>query len=188
MLFQFKIQLQHISKPPVWRKVLAPSQFSFEKFHRVIQAAFGWEDYHLYRFSPSGYGSEPQIGIPVEDDWGNEETINSKKIKLSDIFNKKGQKFTYIYDFGDDWVHKITLEEIKAGVAKKAELLAGKSACPPEDCGGPWGYEHLLKVLSNPSDEEYEDMREWLGLLDEEDKWDVHYFDLESAKIDVASV
>lgn len=188
MQYQFKIQLQHISKPPVWRKVLVPAQFSFEQFHQVIQEAFGWGDYHYYQFSPTGYGSQPRISIPDEDDWSDEEIINSKEIKLSDIFNREGQKFTYIYDFGDDWIHKITLEAIKEDVTLKAQLLAGKSACPPEDCGGPWGYAHLLEVLENPDDEEYEGLREWLGLVDEDEKWDVHYFDLKEAQENVASV
>src|SRR5690606_26873270 len=114
--------IQHISKPPVWRRVLVPDNFTFQKFHKVIQAAFDWQDYHLYQFSPTGYGSFPQIGIPDVEGWGDEEIINSKRIKLSEIFTTKGQKFTYIYDFGDDWVHKIILEEIKEGTAKKAEL------------------------------------------------------------------
>lgn len=187
MLFQFKIQLQYISRPPVWRRVLVPAQFSFEKFHRVIQAAFGWEDYHLYQFSPTGRGSQPRIGIPDDSGWSDAEIINSKRIELSEIFNTKGQKFTYIYDFGDNWIHKITLEEIKEETAKKAELLAGKGACPPEDCGGPWGYDHLREVLANPEDEEYTNMREWLGLTGEEE-WDVHYFDLEATKKYVALI
>lgn len=187
MLLQFKIQIQHISKPPVWRRVLVPGNFSFEKFHLVIQAAFGWHNYHLYLFSPTGYGSFPEIGIPDDSGWSDSETINSKKVKLSDVFTSVGQKFTYIYDFGDDWTHKITLEEIKEGTTRKAGLLAGKGACPPEDCGGPWGYQHVLEVLANPKDEEYESMREWLG-LEAEEKWDVGFFDLEDTKKDVKAV
>jgi hypothetical protein len=188
MQFQFKIQLAHISKPTVWRRVLVPEHFSFEKFHRVIQAAFGWGNYHLYQFSPTGYGSQPQIGIPDDSGWSDEEIINSKKIKLSEIFNTPKQKFTYIYDFGDAWTHKIELEQIKEQVAKKASLLEGKSACPPEDCGGPWGYTNLLKILADPEHEEYEDMREWLGLDDDDEEWQVNYFNFEEAKEDVASV
>jgi hypothetical protein len=188
MQFQFKIQLAHISKPTVWRRVLVPEHFSFEKFHRVIQAAFGWGNYHLYKFSPTGYGSQPQIGIPDDSGWSDEEIINSKKIKLSEIFNTPKQKFTYIYDFGDAWTHKIELEQIKEQVAKKASLLEGKSACPPEDCGGPWGYTNLLKILADPEHEEYEDMREWLGLDDDDEEWQVNYFNFEEAKEDVASV
>lgn len=187
MLLQFKIQIRNTSKPPVWRKVLVPTTFTFEHFHLVIQAAFGWGNYHLYQFSPSGYGSSPEIGVPDGSDWSGE-IVNSKKIKLSDIFTTKGQKFIYIYDFGDDWIHTITLEDIKeVEPSKKAELLAGKGACPPEDCGGHWGYVRMLEILQDPNDEEYESMKAWLG-LEEGEVWNTKYFDEESAKKAVASV
>ena len=107
--------------------------------------------------------------------------LDSTKKKLDLVFKVKGQKFTYIYDFGDDWIHKITLEEILPGDGKKATLLSGKGACPPEDCGGPYGYEEMLKTLSSPKHEEYEELREWLGLVDDE-VWDTKEFDLEMAK------
>ena len=187
MLIQFKVQLHNISKPPVWRKVLVPANFSFDIFHSVIQEAFGWYDAHLYQFSPKGFNSSPQIGIPDDSGWDDEEIINSKKIKLSAIFTEKGQKFTYIYDFGDYWQHNITLEDIKEGTAKKAELLDGKGACPPEDCGGAGGYEWMREVLSNPENEEYESMRNWLG-MEEDDTWDAAYFDKEETAIGVKSV
>ena len=35
--------------------------------------------------------------------------------------------------------------------------------CPPEDCGGVWGYEDLLEIIKNPGHEEYEEYMEWLG-------------------------
>ncbi|MFT4155901.1 plasmid pRiA4b ORF-3 family protein [Parafilimonas sp.] len=187
MLLQFKIQLARISKPPVWRRVLVPDNFTFEKFHLVIQAAFGWHNCHLYQFSPQGYGSYPAIGIPDDEGWSDEEISDSAKIKLFKIFDTVGQRFTYNYDFGDDWMHKIILEEVKEGAPKKAELLAGKSACPPEDCGGPWGYQRMLEVLANPKDEEYESMREWVGLTGNSE-WDIHEFDLDLAQRRVQAV
>lgn len=186
MIVQLKIQLKDIRKPPAWRKVLVPAQFSFEQLHQVIQAAFGWSDRHLYAFSPKGYGSSPEIGVP-DDTWGNNDIINSKKIKLSEILSIKGQKFTYIYDFGDDWEHKITVEEVIDKKAIKAQLISGKGACPPEDCGGVWGYEDLLSVVNDPKHEEYEEMREWLG-LEEGEFWDVNEFDLVFHQETVAQV
>lgn len=184
MLFQFKIQLKNIIKPPVWRKVLVPDSFSLDKLHEVIQKAFGWNNAHLYQFSKEGYGSYPNYGVP---DGASDDMKDSRKVKLSKIFDQSGQKYTYIYDFGDDWVHAITLEEIKEGKASKAELLSGKGACPPEDCGGPWGYQRLLETLANPADEEHADMREWLGLNDD-DIWDANEFNLADAKINVAEI
>ena len=193
MTFQFKIQLQDITKPPVWRRVVVPADTTFAMFHLVIQAAMGWFDAHLYSFSPSGYGSIPWIEEePDEDaavDFGirNKKSIPASDLKLSDIFKKKGQTFTYIYDFGDDWTHKITLEEMdKKNISPIPKLIAGKGTCPPEDCGGPMGYERLKEVLADKNHPEYQDIKEWLYDFDEEDLfdedemiWDANDFDLE---------
>ena len=118
MTFQFKIQLKNISKPPVWRKVVVSSDTTFSMFHTIIQAAMGWYDSHLYSFSPSGYRSTPWIEEDGDDQdlfslgFEDRESISASELKLSDIFEAKGQTFIYIYDFGDDWEHIITLEEI----------------------------------------------------------------------------
>ena len=120
MILQFKIQLATV-KPPVWRRLVVPANFNFDKFHRVIQAAFGWQGYHLYQFSPKGYYSYPTIGIPSED--YEEEFMDSKKLKLAKIFDSPGQHFVYLYDFGDDWVHKITLEVLLETKSTRAALL-----------------------------------------------------------------
>lgn len=188
MTYQFKIQLKNISKPPVWRKVVVSSETSFSMFHSIIQLAMGWYDIHLYSFSPSGYGSTPWI--EGDDDFAdlgiNDESLSASALKLSDIFNTKGQTFTYIYDFGDDWEHKITLEEIdKTNSSPIPKLIDGKGACPPEDCGGAWGYENLKKVLADKKHPEHKEMKEWLfGYDDEDDEddepaWNPHEYDLE---------
>lgn len=178
MTFQFKIQLTDISKPPVWRRVTVPASFNFEQFHQVIQAAFGWLDYHLYSFSPNGWGSSPVI---TNDDESEDDSILAEKAKLSKYFTKEGDKFVYIYDFGDNWMHKIVLEKILPEKTKNADCLAGKGACPPEDCGGPWGYEELKITLADKTNTEYAEMKEWIGLAENEE-FDANEFDLEFAK------
>ena len=178
MTFQFKIQLKDISKPPVWRKVVVPSETTFSVFHNIIQAAMGWEDCHMYSFSPSGYRSTPWIEEDGDDvdlsalGFEDRETISAENIKLSDIFETKGQTFTYIYDFGDDWIHTITLEKIdKTDTSTNPKLIDGKGACPPEDCGGPWGYENIKVVLEDKNHPDYQETKEWLfGCYDEEDE------------------
>jgi hypothetical protein len=190
MAFQFKIQLKNISNPTVWRRLLLSEQFSFMRLHYVIQAAFGWENYHLFQFSPKGYSSSSTIGIPYEEEnfgFGNEKTLDADKVKLSDIFSVLKQKYTYIYDFGDDWIHTITLEKITEEKVLRASLLAGKGVCPPEDCGGPWGYANLLNVLQDTSHPEHFEMKEWMG-LDVREQWDVNNFDFERTKKLVAKV
>ncbi|MCE7057711.1 plasmid pRiA4b ORF-3 family protein [Algoriphagus sp. AGSA1] len=185
MLLQLKIQIKGISNPPVWRRILVPGHFTFSRLHNVIQASFGWEDYHLYQFSPKGYGSEPQIG--EEDEWSEEDMENAEEVKIEKYLNQKGQKFTYIYDLGDDWIHTLTVEEIREEKAIRAELLSGKGACPPEDCGGIWGYESLKETLADPKHEMHDEMLEWLGLEKGED-WDTLFFDMEYSKATVATV
>lgn len=177
MAFQLKIQLKNVTKPPVWRQVIVPEQFTFDKLHRLIQLVFGWEDYHLYQFSPKGYGSHPTIAIPSPEDW-EQSDMNSLKTKINKIFTDEKQSFNYIYDFGDDWVHQITVEKIMPDEIKKPVCLTGKGACPPEDCGGPWGYENLKIMLADPKHEEHQEMKEWLG-MEEDESWDANYFDLD---------
>lgn len=94
---------------------------------------------------------------------------------------KEKQKYTYIYDFGDDWMHKITLEKITEEVHKNADCIDGEGACPPEDCGGPWGYAELKEKLSDAKHSEYTEIREWMG-LDEDETWDATAFDLATAQ------
>jgi len=177
MTLQFKIQLARV-KPAVWRRVLVPANFSFDEFHWVIQAAFNWRGYHLYQFSAKGYGSYPTIGIPSNE--YDEEFEDSKKLKLVKTFNAPGQKFVYIYDFGDDWVHHITLEAILDVKSTRAVLLKGKAACPPDDCGGPHGYFEMLKIINTPQHPERAEMLKWLQ-LEEGKGWDSNFFDFANA-------
>ena len=179
MAFQFKIQLKDISQPPVWRRVLVPKDFTFDRLHEVIQAAFGWENYHLYEFSPQGIGSNPSITDPNGNDW-DEPDMDASETKLNEIFTKEKQTYIYTYDFGDSWEHKITLEKITDdNSSKKAACIGGEGACPPEDCGGVWGYESFLKIISDSQHPEYEGMREWAGLEEGETWEDVAGFNLE---------
>lgn len=181
--FRFKIVLHDIEEPTVWRRVVVPANFTFFHFHLVIQEAFGWENSHPFQFSPKGYGSKPAIGIA---DGGRKE-VNSKQKKLSEIFCRLNQKFIYLYDFGDNWIHEITLEEIIEEELTEADCIAGEGACPPEDCGGPYGYEQLKIILSDQKHQEYEETRDWLG-LSKKQKWDAAAFNLKKASLSVRKI
>jgi hypothetical protein len=177
--FQFKIQLKQITKPPVWRKVAVPSYFSFSDFHAVIQFSFGWENDHLFQFSPKGYGSNPVIKESFEDDFDPfDRSLNADETPLSEIFYTEKQKFTYIYDFGDDWTHTITLEKIIPEASRVPVLLDGKGKCPPEDCGGVWGYSNMKEILADKTDPEHKSFKEWLG-LEKNEQWDPTEFNME---------
>jgi hypothetical protein len=181
MAFQFKIQLKKITNPPVWRRVIIPENFTFQRLHHVIQYAFGWTNSHLFQFSPGGYGSKPVISIPMEDEDWDEKPLDAKKIKLNEIFTAEKQKLTYLYDFGDDWFHLLTLEKITPDKIIRAECIDGKGACPPEDCGGPWGYANLKKIFADPKHPEHNEMKEWLGMTKKE-KWNAAAFDPEETR------
>lgn len=177
--FQFKIQLKNISKPTVWRRLLMPADATFEDFHDAIQIAFGWENSHLFAFSPDGYQSSPQIELESDDDsFSNYEKLNAETLTLDEIFTHEKQTYSYIYDFGDDWDHKITLEKIipdqKTSIPK---IIKAQGACPPEDCGGPWGYENLKEILADKKHPEHKEMKEWLGLSPRQ-HWDPEQFDM----------
>nr|WP_084825509.1 plasmid pRiA4b ORF-3 family protein [Sphingobacterium sp. IITKGP-BTPF85] len=100
---------------------------------------------------------------------------------LKEVLKKKGQKYTYIYDFGDEWTHQITIEEVIDKHTIWSELVDGKGACPPEDCGGTWGYENVKVVMNDPNHEEYNEIRTWLG-INEDEKWNPLFFDFEATK------
>jgi hypothetical protein len=187
MTFQFKIQIKGITKPPVWRKVAVPADFTFLRFHHVIQTAFGWENEHLFGFQDKEWGSDLNIALPVDDPFFgpdlNDGAKDANTTRLSDVFNDGFRKLLYIYDYGDNWMHDITLEAIGDDKQKKAVCLAGKGACPPEDCGGPYGYEGIKEVLAKePQSEQAEEIREWLG-LDDGEVWDATLFDLEEVNV-----
>ncbi|MFA5878935.1 MAG: plasmid pRiA4b ORF-3 family protein [Candidatus Margulisiibacteriota bacterium] len=174
-IFQFKITLKDI-EPPIWRRVLAPSNYNFEQFHILIQEAMMWANYHLHEFRIPIKGSKRfvKIGIP-DDEYPDEDLLDATQEKIADYFQKPNQKILYIYDFGDGWEHEIKLEKIllKEKGEKYPKCIAGERACPPEDCGGTGGYEDLLEILANPNHEEYRSMKTWAG-----DDFDPEYVEL----------
>ncbi len=176
--FIFKVKLNNVTKPPVWRKISVPSTITFKKFSDAILQAMGWDGGHLWHFCKKSY-EPPFIAVPNEDDM--EEHIDANETLLCSYFTAVGQKMLYTYDFGDEWHHEIKLEEITDSDEEGCFVVEAKGKCPPEDCGGPWGYEHLKEVLANPKHEEYEDMLEWLG-LESGDEWDANEADIEAGE------
>ena len=157
-VYQLKVTLQNI-KPPVWRRVLVDAASTLDHVHEVIQAAFGWWNYHLHEFEIDG----KSYGVPdPDDDWGTP-TIDERRVRLDKIATV-GSSISYTYDFGDGWDHRITVEKIlpASDVAVPA-CIGGRRACPPEDCGGPWGYENLLAALADRTHPEHRELAEWIG-------------------------
>lgn len=170
-VYQLKITLQH-AKPPIWRRVLVPGNWTLARLHKVIQSAMGWCDCHLHEFVIDGqtYG-DPSVydDLPVRSE---------RRVRLETVAPAARRKFKYQYDFGDSWDHEILVEAIlppEPGVAYPV-CIAGKRACPPEDVGGVWGYAGFLDALADPDHEEHDSYLAWLG-----GPFDAEAFDLAAA-------
>ena len=154
-----RVDLAHL-KPAIWRRLEVPASMTLAQLHRVIQMAFDWTDSHLHGFEIGGQ----RYGQPMPDLFGLEmDDLDERKFRLRYVASV-GSRFTYTYDFGDDWHHLIKVEKILVPTpgTNYPQCVAGKNAAPPEDCGGPWGYAELLQALGDPSHPEREDLLEWL--------------------------
>jgi prevent-host-death family protein len=184
-VYQFKITLNGI-RPPIWRRIQVPSNYTFWDLHVAIQDAMGWFDCHLHEFYVNKPSSDDQerIGIPLDVDIEfDEESIRSAgwKHQISHYLSPQNPKAIYVYDFGDGWEHTITFEKVLPREKGKSypTCLKGKRACPPEDCGGVWGYKNLLEIIADPDHEEYDARIEWLG-----EDFDPEAFDVALIKFD----
>jgi hypothetical protein len=191
MTLTFKIQIRGIKKPPVWRRIEIPSEFTFHDLHEAIQESFGWWDAHLYMFEKSPFDQGWTLSVPGEDDeeYGRDIT-DSRQSKVFDFLMQTHlTKFVYIYDFGDGWVHDITLEDISPNRELRHPLcLDGKGACPPEDCGGIHGYEDIKRLFAEePDSEEAKECVEWMG-LDSAGDFNPKEFDINEANINLSTV
>ena len=180
---ELRVALQGI-RPPIWRRFLIRSTGSFESLHHAIQDAFGWERCHLWEFREPGRRGDPIAGVPDSDGgfgWG-PPTPDASKVRLSSYFMTSATpvKCHYTYDFGDSWEHLVTLRNVVTlDESFERRLLAGKRACPPEDCGGVSGYYRLWELLEtgkDPYGDDPDELREWIG------DWDPESFDLPSRK------
>ncbi len=170
-LLQFKVQLKNI-KPAIYRNIIVPENASFSQLHEILQHTMGWFNCHLFQFV---IDRNNYITVPHKDyDYG--QIYDAKKVKLKDYFNSFKKKIIYEYDFGDSWEHTITLSKVLVNDKNidYAVCLKGQRNCPPEDCGGPWGYENFLAAISNKKNPEHKEMLEWVG-----GDFDSEEFDLE---------
>ena len=156
-IYQLKITLKHI-KPPIWRRIEVPADIKLGKLHDVIQIAMGWTDSHLHAF----VDGQTMYGIPDPEFGGS--TKNERNVRLDSIL-EQGGKIVYEYDFGDSWEHEIKIEKVleAAPTVHYPRCTAGKRACPPEDCGGPYMYEEFLAAIGDPNHPEHEETLEWIG-------------------------
>ncbi len=159
VIVQIKVKLLGVSKPPVWRELQLRADTRLDQLHEILQAALGWEDYHMHVFT----FADEEFGVP-DPELGH---ADERKVTLGELTGI-GARFRYTYDFGDDWEHEILVEDLLDPDPETHYpiLVASKGACPPEDSGGTWGYANLKAILADPNHDEHQDKLEWLGLTD----------------------
>ena len=165
-ILQFKVTLKG-TNPPVWRRIQVPGDYTFWDLHVAVQDAIGWLDCHLHQFEILNTRTRhiEYIGIPDEEFASEEETLPGWKVPVARLINSSNATASYLYDFGDGWEHTIALEKtlVREAQAEYPRCVAGRRKCPPEDCGGPWGYEDFLEAISDQKHEEHASMLEWIG-------------------------
>lgn len=171
-VYQLKVTLEGI-KPPIWRRIQVRGDISLFKLHKILQEVMGWYDYHLHQFLIDG---ERYSVISREADMLGDDFKNEKRVRLNRVIPGEKFEFTYEYDFGDSWYHKILVEKIfkPDEELKHSVCLKGKRFAPPEDCGGCGGYYHLLEALRDKDHLDHEDLLEWAG-----DEYDPEYFNVD---------
>lgn len=172
VIYQLKVTLLGI-RPPIWRRIQVRGDVTLYKLNRTIQVAMGWLGGHLFEFQVGDLA----FGEP-DPEWDRQEVRSARRTRLHEVAAALGVKgrFKYLYDFGDYWKHDAVIEKVLPAEphVRYPICMAGRRACPPEDCGGTWGYADLLEALRDPNHAEHEHQTEWVG-----GSFDPEAFDLE---------
>jgi hypothetical protein len=165
-------------EPTVWRRLLVPGTVRLARLHDILQVAMGWEDSHLhcFRIGDRCYGQQ-------FDDYPPDELDEKDATVLQAV--RDHDRFVYEYDYGDGWEHEVIVESMSTTPRglKFGVCLDGANACPPEDCGGPFGYTSMLAALADPGHEEHQDFVNWVG-----GPFDPASFDLAAVNVDLQHI
>jgi hypothetical protein len=156
-----RIELEDI-EPLIWRRVAIPTSTNLKALHSVIQAVTGWLDCHLWEFLADE--RKYSIRIPDDPDW-NARVHNAAMTKLSTLLTKGIKEFSYVYDMGDNWQHRIIVEKLTAAEpgVRYPQFLGGERRCPPEDCGGFPGYYEFLENITSKQMKKRKAALVWYG-------------------------
>lgn len=155
--FVLHVTLRHI-EPEVWRRITVPVSLRLSQLHDVLQGVMGWKNTHLHAF----HVGDIRFGPFHPEDPDMLSTIDERAACLAAV-TKVGASLLYVYDFGDGWEHEVRVESLVRRVGLHMTCKEGERACPPEDCGGPPGYEELCEIMRNPRHPEYAERARWLG-------------------------
>lgn len=158
---RIRIEMQEI-QPKIWRRVDVPLSTTLMALHDIIQLVFDWQEAHLFEFEIGDkvYG-EPSPDDPYED----RKVYQAKSLRLGTLLDRGVERLLYVYDFGDNWRHDVTIEEVFEGAADVdyPVFVNGARRAPPEDVGGTTGFMEFLEAILDPSHPEHRGMRDWYG-------------------------
>lgn len=159
--YQLKVMIKN-SKPPIWRRVIVPTGLSFSQLELVLNETMGWSGGHLSSFEFRSLGL--RIEEPFDDDFMFD-ALDATEVIIDDFLDD-AEWFSYIYDFGDWWDHRVTVEKILYDYPLRyPQIVKIKGDRPPEDCGGIYGYYELLRILDDPEDPMHEEMSTWMEMM-----------------------
>lgn len=167
--YTLRIKLRGIS-PSIWRKIEVPSNVKLTSLAEIIITAMEWYNEHLHQFRTKDkvYYATAQKDDDIDTNWGGDFSINQ-------LLKKEKDKVVFEYDFGDSWEHDVVLSKVEDYDKDEphiVKLISGKRACPPEDCGGVWGYYDLCETMKYPYSKHARELKEWLGYkFDPEEFW-----------------
>jgi len=157
LAYQLYVELEWV-QPTVWRRLLVPITIDLPLLHATLLFGMGWLGGHLHEFviGRDNYGPADMADL--------DHIVDEEGVTLRHALGTK-KTFTYVYDYGDDWRHKVKVEKIVTLDAPidRGVCVGGENACPPEDVGGPPGYEEFLAALVDPKHPEHRDLKHWIG-------------------------
>jgi hypothetical protein len=157
------------SDPLIWRELEVPTSVTLKVLHDIVQVAMGWFDYHLWEFTLD----DRRYGLPSDEDWGTGRLHDATKVRLRDILKPRRTCIDYLYDFGDNWEHRLIITRVRQGDPDTGypRYLGGERNAPPEDCGGIPGFYDMLAILADQDHPDHAEIAEWL------DEYDPHTID-----------
>jgi hypothetical protein len=169
-VYQIEVQLNDV-EPEIWRRILVPAGETLDRIHQIIQAAMGWQDSHLHQFTS---GEDTYTEVDPDTD---ENSQPEAAVAIGALLHAPGESLLYEYDFGDGWEHTVTLEQVLSGVGDRVLPICidGQRACPPEDVGGPHGYQEFLRAYLDLQHPNHREMVDWAG-----EEFDPERFEIES--------
>jgi hypothetical protein len=168
------------TEPLIWRQVDVPTAATLEMLHKIVQAAMGWFDQHLWEMRLG----KQTFGLPMDEDWGAAPRIQAARVRLSEILKPRRTVLEYTYDFGDSWEHRLILTNVRSGEPGLAypRYVAGEHQAPPEDCGGVPGFYAALEALADPNHPNHAEIADWF------DDYDPKVFDELPLKVAVGRI